>query len=614
MVDGRTASFPETDSAETEAVTIFRYLLDTDKVKFDANTRDKIPAVDGDLYLVDEDNNQIKGKLLAQVKKLPDRNRDSPKKRFKIETLNHYTVDPAPFLLVVVDIGEEIAYWRHVNSDFVEGLDIDEGQITKTIHFSGDKAVDSENKSYIGEWQQITEDRMDTVLRDEDYREAYEELREKTNPAVGREQELYRSVHTFLDKFNRLVNHDIPILNRRFYGNAWKIGLALQEYGTDSLHYGLYPIPWERNDVQIKEVEGPVLDELDETLVATGHSMDNPIRDRPEKYAREKVHGKVKDALEDRLLIHGVNRVLAREFIFEFVDEFHDSLGLEDGGDVYRLEDLKYGFYQYLPFWIDEAIQVIGSRGEPGVRIGREGIDLGSLQSRILPEERQEMDARIQERMEQKGAEAGPYPVTDRHLSPRSFEEFLAYLEQRGINKVERLYIPPDYSRLEERDSNWIWGKYSPEDVAENIDTFFTHLPEAFEDIVEANFTGLSDQLSLFGGASKVIVTYEVSENYKSRHDAPSMGLYYLNNDEDGSLDIVISHEENSRFYEWQNNKEPGDMVEINGTSYKIEGVSYGAMDFLYHELPMLNYIYKQLGRNIGDPLNIDKTIFAGGR
>jgi hypothetical protein len=306
MAGDRTASFPETDSDETDAVNIFRYLLDTDVVKFDANTRDKIPAVDGDLYLVDEDN-QAEGKLLAQVKKLPDRNRDSPKKRFDVETLNHYTVDPAPFLLVVVDIEEEIAYWEHVDSDFVEGLDIDDGQKTKTVHFNDDKVVDGDDRSYIEDWSHITEDRLDKVLRDEDYREAYEELREKANPAVGEEREFYRRIHTFLDEFNQFVKNEIPVLNKRFYGDAWKIGLALQEFDDESLIYGLYPISWERNDVQIKEVEGPVLDDLEEASVSIGHYDENPIQDRPEEYARERVFDKLEDVLEDRLLVHGAS-------------------------------------------------------------------------------------------------------------------------------------------------------------------------------------------------------------------------------------------------------------------------------------------------------------------
>ena len=409
MVEDRTASFPETDTAETEAVDILSYLLNTEKVKFDANTRDKIPAVDGDLYLVDEDNS-IHGKLLAQVKKLPDRNRDSPKKRFDVETLNHYTVDPAPFLLIVVDIEEELAYWQHIDSEFVEELDIDEGQKTKTVHFCEKRVIDGDDNSYITKWREITENRMDTVFRNDDYQAAYEELRKNANPAIGQEHDFYQEVHKFLDEFNQLVKHDLPVLNTRFYGDAWKIGLALQKYNTDSVHYGLYPIPWKRNDIQIKETDGPLLQELDEALVATTHMSENPIQDRPEEYAREQVHAKLEDLLEDQLLVHGVNRYLAREFIFEFVDEFHDPLGLEEDKDIYTLDELRNGFYQYLPFWIDEAIQTITHRDELGVNTGRGGIDLGSLKSRILPEERGEIDARIQGRLEQEDAETPPLP------------------------------------------------------------------------------------------------------------------------------------------------------------------------------------------------------------
>lgn len=615
MAKDRTASFPPTDSAESDAVTIFKYLLDTDVVKFDANTRDKIPAVDGDLYLVDE-NDQIKGKLLAQVKKLPDRNRDSPKKQFDLATLNHYTVDPAPFLLIVVDLNKEVAYWEHIDSDFVEKMDISEDQKTKTIHFSDEKVVDDEDKSYIRQWRRITEERMDTVLRDEKYREAYEKLRKKANPAIGIEQEFYPLIHAFLDEFNRLVKHDMPILNKRFYGNAWKIGLAVQIFDSDSVDYGLYPIPWRRNDVQIKEVEGPVFEELDEVLVATGHFTENPIQDRPEEYAREKVHDMVEDVLKDRMLIHGVNRYLAREYIFEFVDEYNDPLGLDEGKDMYQLEELKKGFYQYLPLWVDEAVQVIQDRGESRVIFDRDGIDLHSLQMQISTNECEEMDARIQERMEQEDLEPASYYINTFRFSLRTLEEHLVFLEQRGIESIERLYIPPDYSRLEEQETNLIWGKYSPEAVEENIDILFSHLPETFEAIVEENFPGLVDELSLFGGASKIVVTYEVSESYDSKEDAPTMCLYHFTNDEEDTFDILVSHDKSSRFYKWiDQNKlrdKIGDTIEFDGTSFELQGYSSKVMDHLYQETPMLNFIYEQIGNNIGNSLDVDETIFAG--
>lgn len=608
MYDKRTARFPDTDTAETDAVTIFKYLLDQDHVKFDANERDKIPAVDGDLYLVDE-TNQITGKLLAQVKKLPDRNRDSPKKRFKIQTLNHYTVDPAPFLIIVVDTQDEIAYWQHIDSEFVEILDIKEDQKTKTIHFTDEQVVDGRDESYIDAWHEITEERLEKVLRQEDFREEFQELRARANPTIGEENGFFTQIHDFLDEYNRLVKDEIPVLNKRLYADSWKIGFALQSQTSESLHYGLYTIPWERNDVQIKEIDEPVFDELDDALVATGHNMENPVLDRPVDYARERVFGKIEDILEEKLLLHGVNRVLAREFVFEFVDEFSDMLGVESGKETYSLAELKRGFYQFLPFWIDEAIHVIEDRDELGVRVGRDGIDLGSLQTRILPEERENIDSRIESRLNEEGATAGPYPVTDRALQPLLFEEFLAYLEQNGIDEVDRLYGPKDYSRLEEQEQNRIWSVYSSEDIATNLEIFFSHLPEAFEDVVEANFSGIAGEVSLFGDYSKVVVTYEISDSYESYQDAPKMQMYYLKGEETEQVDIVLVHEEDSQFHHLRSEKDPGDVVEVDGREYELGKLSFGGMDFLFHETPLLNYVYKKIGEKIGTALEVDDTI-----
>ena len=60
--------FSPTDADETEAVDTLRYILDRSHVRLDANVRDKLPAMDGNLLLVE--NDWILGKLVVQIKKL----------------------------------------------------------------------------------------------------------------------------------------------------------------------------------------------------------------------------------------------------------------------------------------------------------------------------------------------------------------------------------------------------------------------------------------------------------------------------------------------------------------------------------------------------------------
>src|SRR5436309_520580 len=66
----RPAPYSGTDAAETEAVTTFRSLLDSRRVRSDVRERDKLPNTDGYIELVDEGGHP-RGKIEVQIKKLP---------------------------------------------------------------------------------------------------------------------------------------------------------------------------------------------------------------------------------------------------------------------------------------------------------------------------------------------------------------------------------------------------------------------------------------------------------------------------------------------------------------------------------------------------------------
>lgn len=588
-----TAQFPNTDTAEAKAVNVLESLLKTERVKSEINTRDKLPAEDGALYLVDE-NNSITGKLTVQVKKLPSEHSDSPKKQFDIVALNHFVNDFAPFLLIVVDIDNEIAYWEHIDDEYMDALDFEEGQESKVIHFEREKRIDGEDESYIGHWQRMVENRREKLYFSEDYKEAYEDLRQRANPAVGQEQDFFEQIYQFLDGYNNLIQEDIPVINNQLYANARSIGLAYRKYTEEELHYGLYPIPADRNDVQIKTVDGPVLDELEETTVSRGHYDGNPIESRPTEYAKEVAYTRLENLFEQKGLIHTVDEFLAREFIFDFIDEFHLPLGLEQK-DEYTLREIRYGFRNYLPFWVEEALRNKEKKGRKG-NLGRRGyIDLSSLKMQTLPEERDEIDRRAQERLEA-DERTHPYPIGNEKLSPRIFKEFVAYLEQNGVEKIQRPYIPEDHSRYDEG-GGWIWEAYSRSDIRENLERFFDKLPSVYRKIVAENFTGIQDELPLFKKASKVVITYEVKDEYESHEDSPGIQYIHLKDErwQETDPEIQLYSSEESPYHDLWGEKKVGDELIVDGTSYEISCMRTGILEFPYHELPMMNFIYDRL-------------------
>lgn len=591
--DEETAQFPNTDTAEAKAVNVLKSLLKTEKVKSEINTRDKLPAEDGALYLVDE-NNSITGKLTVQVKKLPSEYSGSPKKQFDLVALNHFVNDFAPFLIIVVDIDNEVAYWEHIDDQFMDDLDLEEGQKSKVIHFEREKRIDGEDESYIRHWQRIVDNRREKLYFSEDYKEAYKDLRQRANPAVGQEEEFFEQIYLFLDEYDELIQNDIPVINHQLYADARNIGLAYQKYTDKELRYGLYPIPANRNDVQIKTVDGPVLDELEEATVSRGHYDGNPIESRPTEYAKEVAHSKLENLFEQKGLIHTVDEFLAREFIFDFIDDFHVPLGLEQK-DEYSLREIRYGFLNYLPFWVEEALRNKKMKGRQGNIMNRGYIDLFSLKTLILSDERDEIDQRVRNRIES-DERTDPYPIGNEKLSPRIFKEFGAYLEQNAVEEIQRPYIPEDSSRYDDG-GGWVWEAYSPSDIRENLEIFFDKLPSVYRKIVAENFTGIQDELPLFKNASKVIISYDVKDGYESQGDAPSIHYIHLKDDDwrETEPEILLYSSDEAPYHEFWTEKEAGDELTVDGTDYEISVMSRGLMDFPYHELPMMNFIYDRL-------------------
>lgn len=591
--DEETAQFPNTDTAEAKAVNVLESLLKTSRVKSEINTRDKLPAEDGALYLVDE-NSSITGKLTVQVKKLPSKFSNSPKKQFDLVALNHFVNDFAPFILIVVDVDKEIAYWEHIDDEYMDGLELEEGQESKVIHFEPEKRIDGEDESYMRQWQRILDNRREKLFFSEDYKEAYENLRQRANPAIGQEKDYFENIYLFLDEYMGIIEDDVPVISSRFYANARNIGLAYQTYTDEELHYGLYPIPGTRNDVQIKTVDGPVLDELEETTVSRGHYGGNPIESRPTEYAKEVAHSKLENLFEQKGLIHTVDEFLAREFIFDFIDEFHVPLGLEQK-DEYTLREIRHGFRNYLPFWVEEALRNKKKKGGQGNIAKRGYIDLSLLKMQTLPEEREEIDRRAQNRLESDGR-TDPYPVGNEKFSPRIFKEFVGYLEQNGVEKIQRPYIPEDNSRYDEG-GGWIWEAYSRSDIRENLEIFFDKLPSVYRKIVAENFTGIQDELPLFKNSSKVVIIYDVKDEYESREDFP--GIQYIHLKDEGRQEkepeIQLFSSEEGPYHDLWQEKNVGDELKVDGTSYEISFMSRGILEFPYHELPMMNFIYNRL-------------------
>lgn len=173
----------------------------------------------------------------------------------------------------------------------------------------------------------------------------------------------FREIHTFLDSINSFLDGPFSLVKRRFYPNAWKVGFAYHEYAVNSVSYTIYPISFELNDVQIKEVDASFRDELVALNGMTSYSKENPVKSRSREHALEIMEKRIEQLTNYRLLDHKGSEFLAREFIIAFVDKFADQMGLPKK-DSYTLAEIGNGFYRHLPFWVEETIKLFVRRQE----------------------------------------------------------------------------------------------------------------------------------------------------------------------------------------------------------------------------------------------------------
>ena len=116
--------YPKSDEAEHDAVGVLDYMLSS-SVKSHTESRDKDPNHDGWLELVDDDGSSA-GRIVVQIKKLPEKHRDNPKKQMKTSDLAYCRACADPFFLIAVDIDEEVAYWEHISTKWFEDEKLDD--------------------------------------------------------------------------------------------------------------------------------------------------------------------------------------------------------------------------------------------------------------------------------------------------------------------------------------------------------------------------------------------------------------------------------------------------------------------------------------------------------
>ena len=225
------APYPNTDSAEFDAITVFRSLVDSRTVKLDVKERDKFPNIDGTAELVDENLIPL-GKVDVQVRKIPTGQTwyDCPTELFA-----YSEIATVPVLLVCVDVESKIAFWKQVATKLPE---YKPEQKSSRLKFY--PVVDAVGgcSQFFTRWQEVVADYQSRIT-------GFPILKQRFDEEIGLAS-LQRTdiifFQKFIDTLNNLLDVDFVAIKHQFFADVWKLGVGIYGANQNEIYYRIYSI------------------------------------------------------------------------------------------------------------------------------------------------------------------------------------------------------------------------------------------------------------------------------------------------------------------------------------------------------------------------------------
>jgi hypothetical protein len=613
IIPSKPAKYPSTNASESKAITVFRYIL-SEYVKTDIREMDKIPNFDGYLVITNE-NHEPTGKIEVQMKKMSDNCSGKPKYQCTLEFLSYCEDSILPVFLILVDTKSEVAYWLFISRELLKDLvlRIKPGSESINVKIPSKNIIRRENSEYLLEWQRICDDYLkkiccydDLLLEHQTNLEKIDNILKQENGLVGIEKPEFKSIHKFLDILNMYLDTDFSVVKDLYYNSCWKLGIAYNNYSKDKITYLIYPINYNRNDLQIREISNKLKDELRKelgTCFVKSIFSNNPIHSQPERYAKELVVEKVKQLCDNKLLPLSHISIF-REVIFEFIDELHDCLGLEVKNS-YTIEELKYSFYIYLPIWVEEVLP------NKNINLGYHPlfspyIDPAFLLTQLNQEKREKLDKKVKERIKKYQFNNKKFLLKNNKFPLKFIFDFLESSSLNDLNELNRLYIPPNF-HMPASNSRYCWEFNSPEEVFKNVMAFFKEFPNVYDTTIDSCFPKLKSKINFFSSFDTLVVVIEAYDNYPNSDIKPSIECYYLKNED-------TNPEKEIKFYMKGREQIPinremdfKSKICIDGKLYTAKSANYGILEFIFQDLPMFNYLYKTLREKMNDFFHNDE-------
>lgn len=307
------AGYSESFFHESDAVDSFISLLNNRKIVPHINTKDKIPNIDGFVEILNDKYIPV-SRFTVQIKKLLD---GHTKYSCSMQYVAYSQTISEPFFLICVDVSNNKAYWRHIESVMPE---IKEGQAFFTIYFSDTDAIDN-TENYIQQWLRICTEYKERISNYPILKKKLTEKEQLPDGAFAYQQ--------MIDYINSELDINWKVIKSKFFASTWKIGIGIYDDTVDYT-YLLYQVPYGQTGTIVRKLtkdDDKYFDHNEPTFISkTWHSHFSYTESR--KHGFEFIQKYVKMALSEyKFVVQG--ETLSSEIITAFCRHYADALEVD---------------------------------------------------------------------------------------------------------------------------------------------------------------------------------------------------------------------------------------------------------------------------------------------
>ncbi|MDF7802064.1 hypothetical protein P4C99_21510 [Pontiellaceae bacterium B1224] len=556
--------YPKNDAAESDAITLFRSVIDTNRLKLDIKERDKHPNIDGAVELVDS-RSIPQGKLDVQIRKIPDgaRSYSCP-----TSLLAYSQSSSSPVLLIACDTEEQRVMWRHIYAGMPE---FKENQKTFTIKFSAEDEIDTSGR-YLDRWQAIASDYNQRIVKFPEFEERVANELE----IEGVSPDDFAYFQEYVGELNALLDRDFQIIKERILPRAWKIGVGIAETSDEIVQYKHYRLELGTKQPLVTRIKSPSIfenDSYDPSVLESNWSTRSAMIP-PKQQALEFLQRPIEIAMKKyKFVIHGLE--LAQNTLVQFANLYPRCLGLSRK-DEYTLTELRKAFYENLPKACHRYLPL--PKDPSRVHIGH--IDLDRMEPSL-------------NRFPDLGLDYLPalssYEFRSIFIPIHVFEDALSFASSANLEVIRNPWEPTD-----ERCFPWTWGYSDKERMRKNIRALLEKLIINYSQFVTGN------QLALVQSpyrAPDISIIYRFEEREgEGFMSCPILHEYHINN-ADMSLpkQVVLVGEDAEN--------DPVDLKNryliLNGKSWKLDYAGWSLADWPFQKFPYLRGVYKLLATDL---------------